>query len=149
MTISNVLQSDLPEVSALIAASVRHSAHSEADAQFVIDDIARCLEAWSKDPSQSLHLKYMLDDSIGGIILVKKYWNLQLLFVAPSCQRRGIGRALIDAVLPECRARSPKGKLMVNSSTDAVRFYSKLGFSQTGPGHDRPGGGVPHEYCFV
>jgi GNAT superfamily N-acetyltransferase len=150
MTISDVVESDLLEVSALIASSVRHPAgRSEAEAQFIIDDIARCLDAWAKDPSQSIHLKYTLDRAIGGIILVKKYWNLQLLFVAPSYQRQGVGRALVDAVLPECRARSPKGKLMVNSSTDAVPFYTKLGFSQTGPGADRPGGGVPHEYCFV
>jgi GNAT superfamily N-acetyltransferase len=150
MTISNVVQSDLPEVSTLIASSLRHSVvRSEAEAQFIIDDIAKCLDAWVKDPSQSIHLKYTLDHAIGGIILVKKYWNLQLLYVEPSYQRRGIGRALMHAVLPECRARSPKGKLLVNSSTDAVPFYGKLGFSQTGPGADRPGGGVPHEYCFV
>jgi GNAT superfamily N-acetyltransferase len=150
MTVSNVAQSDLPEVSSLIASSVRHSVgRSEGEAQFIIDDIAKCLDAWAKDPSQSIHLKYTVDQAIGGIILVKKYWNLQLLFVGPSYQRRGIGRVLIHAVLPECRAKSPKGKLMVNSSTDAVSFYSKLGFSQTGPGHDRPGGGVPHEYCFA
>jgi GNAT superfamily N-acetyltransferase len=150
MTASDVAQSDLPEVSSLIASSIRHSVvQAEADARFLIDDVARCLDAWAKEPGQSIHLKYTLDQAIGGIILVKKYWNLQLLFVAPAYQRRGIGRALVDAVLPECRAKSPKGKLMVNSSTYAVPFYSSLGFSQTGPGPDRPGGGVPLEYCFA
>jgi GNAT superfamily N-acetyltransferase len=150
MTTSDVVQSDLPEVATLIASSIRHSGvHSEADARFLIDDIAKCLGTWAKDPGQSIHLKYTLGHAIGGIILVKKYWNLQLLFVAPPYQRRGIGRDLVHAVLPECRAKSPKSKLMVNSSTAAVPFYTKLGFSQTGPGADRPGGGVPLEYCFV
>jgi len=149
MTTSNVLQSDLPEVSTLIASSIRHSVAPEGDAQFLIDDIAECLDAWEKDPGQSLHLKYTLGGAIGGIILVKKYWNLQLLFVDPRYQGRGIGRALIHAVLPECRARSPKAKLMVNSSTVAVPFYRALGFSQTAPGLDRPGGAVPLEYSFL
>jgi GNAT superfamily N-acetyltransferase len=150
VTTGNVLQSDLPEVSTLIAASIRQSVTpSEAEAQFLIDDIAGCLDAWTKDPSQSIHLKYTVGDAIGGVILVKKYWNLQLLFVDPRHQRRGIGRALVHAVLPECRARSPKAKLMVNSSAVAVPFYCALGFSQTGPGLDRPGGAVPLECSFA
>lgn len=149
MTTSAVLLSDLPEISALIASAVRHSvAQSEGEARFLMDDIARCLDAWAREPEQSIHLKYTLDDTIGGIVLVKKYWNLQLLCVDPRYQGRGIGRALIQTVLPECRARSPKGKLMVNSSSGAVGFYATLGFSQTGPGIDRPGGAVPLEYPF-
>lgn len=150
MTTSNVLQPDLAEVSALIASSIRHSVtQSEEEARFLIDYIAGCLDAWARDPGQSIHLKYTLGHAIGGIILVKKYWNLQLLYVDPRYQGRGIGRALVHAVLPECRARSPKEKLMVNSSSVAVSFYSALGFSQTGPGLDRAGGAVPLEYSFV
>ena len=150
MPTSNVLPSDLPEVSRLIASAIRHSvAQSEGEARFLIDYIAKCLDAWAKDPEHSIHLKYMLGDAIGGIILVKKYWNLQLLYVDPRYRGRGIGRALIHAVLPECRARSPKAKLMVNSSSVAVPFYAALGFSQTGAGLDRPGGAVPLEYSFA
>lgn len=150
MTTSNVLQSDRAEISALIASSIRHSvARAERDAQFLIDYIAKCLDDWASDPGESIHLKYTLEQAIGGIILVKKYWNLQLLYVDPRYQGRGIGRALIQAILPECRARSPKGKLMVNSSSVAVPFYAALGFSQTGPGIDRAGGAVPLEYSFL
>lgn len=149
MTTSAVLVSELAEISDLIASAIRHAvAQSEEEARFLIEDIARCLNAWASDPGQSIHLKYTLDDTIAGIVLVKKYWNLQLLYVDPRYQGRGIGRALIQAVLPECRARSPKGKLMVNSSSGAVPFYVALGFSQTGPGIERPGGAVPLEYSF-
>lgn len=82
MTTSNVLQPDLAEVSALIASSIRHSVtQSEEEARFLIDYIAGCLDAWARDPGQSIHLKYTLGHAIGGIILVKKYWNLQLLYV--------------------------------------------------------------------
>jgi len=35
----------------------------QGDARFLIDDIAKCLDAWAKDPSQSIHLKYTLDDA--------------------------------------------------------------------------------------
>src|SRR5262245_8551658 len=80
MTTSGVLPSDLPEVSSLIASSIRHSVtQSEDEAQFLIDYIAKRLDAWANDPGQSMHLKYTLDHTIAGIILVKQYWNLQLL----------------------------------------------------------------------
>jgi len=65
---------------------------------------------------------------------------LSTLFVAPAYQRQGIGRALIEAVVCECKPRSAKPVLKVNSSTVAVTFYLSLGFRQVGPGLARPGG---------
>lgn len=96
-----------------------------------------------------MHLGAWVNARLAGVILVKKHWNLTNLFVHPEFQRRGVGRALVHAVLPACRVESPKGKLMVNSSTVAVPFYRALGFVQTGPGLDRPGGCVPLELVFA
>jgi GNAT superfamily N-acetyltransferase len=144
-----VVPSDLLAIQRLIAASVRDSvAESEEDALFLIGDIQEGLDAWASDPRDMLHMKCERDGALVGVVLVKKFWNLSILFVAPEQQRRGVATELMNAVLAECRDRSPRGKLMVNSSTVGVSFYKALGFRQTGPGLERPGGCVPLEYLF-
>jgi GNAT superfamily N-acetyltransferase len=81
-------------------------------------------------------------------VLVKEYWNMTNLFVAPDHQGRGIGRLLLEAAMKGCQTRSPRGALLLNSSTVACGFYEHLGFRQTGPGRDRPGGCVPYGHDF-
>ncbi len=122
--------------------------HSEQDAQGLVAVIDAILRGWELDRSESVHLKYVLDGKVVGVALVKDFWNLSTLFVAPAHHRQGIGRALIAAVVRECKPRSSKPVLKVNSSTVAVTFYLSLGFRQMGPGLDRPGGCVPLEYAF-
>ena len=147
MTIDTVQDADLEEIRGVIAAAVRQSvASSEEDAAFLIDDIGSSLVWWSGNKDSTLHLKYVQGGRIVGVILIKKYWNLTNLFVHPSHQGAGIGRALVLAGLDACRETSPKGKLQVNSSANAVGFYTKVGFRQTGPGIHRPGGCVPMDY---
>lgn len=149
MTICTVQDAELEEIRDLIAAAVRRNvASSEEDAAFLIDDIGSSLDRWPGNKDSSVHLKYVEGGRILGVILIKRYWNLTHLFVHPSRQGAGTGRALLLAGLDACRDSSPKGKLQVNSSTNAVGFYKKLGFRQTGPGIDRPGGCVPLEYVF-
>lgn len=147
--IRTVQDADLDEIRNLIAAAVQENvASSQEDAAFLMDDIDTSLTWWLGNKELALHLNWVQDDSIVGVILIKKYWNLTNLFVHPSHQGQGIGRALVLAGLEACRNRSPKGKLQVNSSANAVSFYTRLGFEQTGPGIDRPGGCVPLEYVL-
>lgn len=149
VVISTVQDVDVEEIRNLIAAAVRQNVtSSEAEAAFLIDDIDFSLTWWLDNKDSALHLKYERDGRILGVILIKKFWNLTNLFVHPDNQGMGIGRALVLAGFDACRERSPKGKLHVNSSANAVGFYKRLGFEQTGPGIDRPGGCVPLEYIF-
>jgi GNAT superfamily N-acetyltransferase len=149
MPIHPVKPDDLPAIRSLIASAVRGSVvESEADANYILADIASALQAWLANPTESAHLKFDSDGKLVGVILVKRFWNLAHLFVLPSHQRGGVGRALVEAALVECRSRSPMGKLMVNSSLAGVGFYLALGFKRTGPGTERPGGCVPLEYRF-
>ncbi len=149
MSISAVASADLAEIRAVIAVTIRERVvRSEEDAKHIIAVIEKLLQAWESDPTESLHLKYVHDGAIVGVALVKDFRNLSTLFVAPACQRRGIGRALLEAVFRECRARSPNRVLKLNSSTVAVPFYLSLGFRQTAPSLDRPGGCVPLEHSF-
>ena len=144
-----VTPEDLPAIRALIAAVIRHSvARSEEDARFLIEDIDASLLWWRAHPDDAIHLKHCHAEAIVGVVLVKHFWNLCDLFVAPDCQRRGIGTLLVTEALKLCRHKSPRAALLVNSSTVAVGFYERLGFRQTGPGLDRPGGCVPFRYDF-
>ena len=65
---------------------------------------------------------------IVGDILLKDYWNLCSLFVQPEFQNHGIGQALVETVLEECRGKNPKNAVYLISNDSAVRFYQKLGF---------------------
>jgi GNAT superfamily N-acetyltransferase len=149
MSIAPAESSDLPEIRALIESAIRGRAvHSEQDARGLVALIDTILRGWELDGADSIHLKYVIGREIVGVALVKNFWNLSILFVAPAQQRQGVGRALIEAVVRECKPRSPKPVLKVNSSTVAVPFYLSLGFRQVGPGLDRPGGCVPLEFAF-
>ena len=147
--IEPVTEEDLTEIHALIECAVRESvAISSEDAKFLIADIFESLEWWQEHKKESLHLKYSSEGNIVGVVLVKELWNLTNLFVLPTHYRHGIGSALLQEVLGVCKGRSPRDKIQVNSSTNAVKFYAAMGFKQTGPGKDRPGGCIPFEYGF-
>jgi GNAT superfamily N-acetyltransferase len=149
MSIAPVELSDLSEIRGMIEGAIRERVvHSEQDVQGLVALIDTILRAWELDGSDSVHLKYVLSRKIVGVALVKNFSNLSTLFVAPEHQRKGIGRALIEALVCECKPRSSQPVMKVNSSTVAVTFYLSLGFRQTGPGLDRPGGCVPLEYAF-
>lgn len=149
MITSPVVESDLPTVRRVIAASVRHSvAETDDQARFLLEEIDEVLALWLAEPTQCIHLLGSVDGLAAGVILVRKFWNLSTLFVDPAFHRRGVGTALLQAVLPECRLYSPKRKLLVNSSTFAVPFYTAMGFLRTRPPIDRPGGCFPLELSF-
>jgi len=140
---------DLPALRRLIEAAVRHGVTMvEAEVAYLVEDIGKSLDQWAAEPAGKLHLKYVDDGVIAGAVLVKDGWNLTNLFVHPAHQRRGIGRALMEEVLAECRGRSPRGALLLNSSTNAVGFYRQLGFVPAGEPRDLPGGCVPLRYDF-
>jgi GNAT superfamily N-acetyltransferase len=150
MMIAQVELIDLAEIRSMIEGAIRDRVvHSEQDVQGLVALIDVILREWELDGSDSVHLKYVLDRKIVGVALVKNFSNLSTLFVTPDHQRQGIGRALIEAVVGECKPRSSQPVMKVNSSTVAVTFYLSLGFRQMGPGLDRPGGCIPLEYAFA
>jgi GNAT superfamily N-acetyltransferase len=82
------------------------------------------------------------------VILVKNDGGLCNLFVHPSCYKQGIGRALFQAAVSICKEKPDIRKIQLNSSTFAAGFYEAVGFVQTGPALDRPGGCIPYEYSL-
>jgi len=144
-----VRKNDFEELVNVVEITVRESvAETEKDAEFLIDDIVKSLDKWFKSEEGGFCYKYTSSSEIVGFILVKGFWNLSHLFILPSFQGRGIGRNLVVNAMIECREKSPRGKVLVNSSAVAVKFYETMGFKQIGPGIERPGGCIPYEYSF-
>ena len=147
--IGPIEEGDFDELSSLVAVVVRESvADNEEDAKFLISDIILSMKTWWTSKSGSFHGKYTVDGAIVGFVIVKEYWNLSHLFVLPCGQGRGIGRQLLLEAIDACRDKSPRGKIQLNSSSNAAGFYTALGFEQSGPEIERPGGCIPYEYGF-
>ncbi|THH08338.1 hypothetical protein EW146_g9025 [Bondarzewia mesenterica] len=56
-----------------------------------------------------------------------KSWHLQLLGVATEHQRKGLGRALIDAVREKARAQN-LGMSVETETSNSLQFYKSVGF---------------------
>lgn len=63
-------------------------------------------------------------------------WELDDLFVAPDAQRRGAGRALVDAIARAGRAAGATA-LAVTGNPHALAFYAAAGFSVIGRAETR------------
>ena len=93
-----------------------------------IENVTQNLEVWSRAPEQCVHFVAESEGEIVGLILVKAFWNLCSLFVAPECQRCGIGKLLVLSAVHACRGKSPRQALYLNAAASAVSFYKALGF---------------------
>jgi GNAT superfamily N-acetyltransferase len=65
---------------------------------------------------------------IVGVIELKEGKHLAMLFVDPCAQRRGVGQALLSAILPFVKV----DPLSVRASLPSVPFYERCGFVKDG-----------------
>ena len=71
-----------------------------------------------------------VNDIIVGMIAVKDFVHISLLFVDKHYHRQGIARSLFEHIIQICKEKNPSLKMItVNSSPYAVDVYHKLGFS--------------------
>ena len=70
---------------------------------------------------------YDSDALIGAAAIRPDEGHICLFFVKDSRHRQGVGRALWEHMLKECKCRA----FTVNSSPYAVGFYHRLGFADT------------------
>ncbi len=69
--------------------------------------------------------------TIVGIIEVRSYSHICLLFVAPEFQKQGIAKELVHQSLEICKKFNPNLRsITVNSSPYAKPIYYRLGFRQ-------------------
>lgn len=74
-----------------------------------------------------------LNGKMVGMISLRNETHISLLFVDGYYHRRGIGRALINALSDYVKAEVGENKLTVNASPYGVEFYHRLGFQDIGP----------------
>lgn len=144
---SNIRQAnpnDLAAIHKLITETLKQNVIAEKNAfASVYSDICAVLESWRGEPGESPHLVCELDGCIIGDVLISECEKLDLLFVHPGFQRKGVGRALLDAALEVCRSSGKTTLITLNSSHNALPFYLKYGFVPNGEPRDLPGGCVP------
>ena len=70
--------------------------------------------------------------NIVGVGEVRDNNHINLLFVEPAMQRKGIGRKLLRSLIHDI----PKNKVTVNASLNAVNAYKRFGFEESGPEND-------------
>lgn len=135
---------DKADILDLMARVICTSVTQDADIQAnFIENVTRNLEWWEANPNLSCHLKAVNQQTIVGVILVKKFWNLCSLFVAPECHRQGIGRALVMAAIAECRDKSEKQAIWLNAAPNAIPFYQAIGFEPRESQQPQPPGVEP------
>ena len=95
--------------------------------------------SWPHRPEDCAQLLALGDgivavDATGLTVGVGLRWSfgdvgtIGLVLVAPDCQGRGIGRALMTALIDDSGSRA----LMLNATAEGLELYKKLGFVSTG-----------------
>jgi GNAT superfamily N-acetyltransferase len=130
-------------MSRVIATSVTQDAELK---KAYINNVTQNLDWWENNSDMCCHLKAVAHQSIVGVILVKGFWNLCSLFVAPEYHRQGIGRALVMAAIDECRGKSEKQAIFLNSAPNAVSFYRAVGFIPRKSNQPQPPGVEPMKF---
>jgi predicted GNAT family N-acyltransferase len=73
------------------------------------------------------------DARLVGVLELREYSHVSLLFVEIAKQRKGIGRLLMDKAIQLCKAHHPRlFEITVNSSPNAVKAYKRFGFRVIG-----------------
>ena len=75
-----------------------------------------------------LTLLAMIDGEIAGFASLKGADEIDMLFIDPECARRGVGRALVDALTKLAEARGAK-RLTAEASDVAKPLFERLGFT--------------------
>ena len=142
----------VPEDAEVAIAVVRESITRLCVADHQNDPIA--LEPWLRNKTPETFVRWVesadnhvvvaeLDSAIAGVASLRGSGEIQLFYVAPDKQRRGIGAALLVALETQARA-SGFDKLVLNSTVGARAFYERNGFTPSGA----PVPGFGTSLCF-
>lgn len=130
MQIRQLTEADLPHVSALCLDAFMLAVAPSLSAQGVETFVrVASVEAFAeRRQGDNLMLVCEADGRITGLVELKQGRHMAMLFVAPSWQRRGIGRRLISAALEQVSAEI----VTVSASLSSVAAYQRYGFVLAG-----------------
>lgn len=133
---------DISEVSALVAGVFTEFLAQENSFEGV-QEFQRYLQLDAfrrRSKTNHLSLIALAQNKIVGVIEMRGYHHVSLLFVVSEFQQRGIAKELLCRAVQVCRAQEPGlAEISVNSSAYAVPIYEKLGFCCTGERQIRNG----------
>ncbi len=73
------------------------------------------------------------DNRLVGIIEVRDFTHISLLFILREAQHKGIARQLLDEALQICSRKNPNmSHISVHSSPNSIEAYEHLGFRSEG-----------------
>ncbi|MGP9827594.1 GNAT family N-acetyltransferase [Ectopseudomonas khazarica] len=130
MQIRELTRDDLPSASTLCMDAFMLAVAPSLPPQGVetfskLADAAAFAERMAGD---NLMLGCLEDGALTGLIELKEGRHVAMLFVAPDCQRKGIGRRLIDTAMEHARG----DVLTVRAALSSVKAYERYGFILTG-----------------
>ena len=107
-----------------------------AESQMSDDEWTARTAAWATSDDRAMFLACDGEDVVGlaGLFREEPAPQLISMWTAPSVRRRGVARALVDAVLSWARANGETAvELWVTDGNDAARtLYESMGFAVTG-----------------
>jgi ribosomal-protein-alanine acetyltransferase len=137
MKIRLASQSDLPQLMAIseAAGSAAHWTRQQWLDIFHSQIPARLAWiAWFSNNGASNDSSDDADDAIGFLVAQcgSPEWELENVAVLPTFRRKGVGAALLSALLAEARARQAERILLEvrASNLSAIRLYAQAGFQR-------------------
>lgn len=130
MHVRKLTEDDLPLASAVCIDAFMLAVAPSLSAQGVetFAKVASVDAFAGRKQGDNLMLVCEADGVITGLVELKQGRHVAMLFVAPSWQRRGIGRRLVNAALEQARAEV----VTVNASLSSVASYQRYGFVLAG-----------------
>jgi GNAT superfamily N-acetyltransferase len=135
LTYRQMKPEDILEVSDLVSRVFNESVAPEYSSEGV-QEFHRYIEPaafQARYPKNHFSLIALSQTIVVGMIEMRGYDHVSLLFVDQDYQRRGIAKELLNQAIQICQGHEsqPSG-ISVNSSSFAVSIYEKLGFQQVG-----------------
>lgn len=127
MSIREMTTADAAQVSDICRRAFHHSVANATSPEGLTTFTRISTPEFLKQVIQDPHntgLVFEESQVIKGILLLKRGEHLSLLFIEPAYQKQGIGRQLIEAMLPHCTQAS----VTVRASLSSVPAYQKYGF---------------------
>lgn len=120
-----------------------HAALAQVRRTVFIDEqgVPEALE-WDADDAVSVHfLATLADGTAVGCARLLPDGHAGRMAVLPAWRGRGVGKALLAAVIDEARARGHRA-LALSAQVHAAGFYARAGFTAVGEPYDEAG--IPH-----